>query len=49
MIPLRHYVFSDEIWIFILVKEFFLYTGKSSFEAPLILRDTETVPYQFII
>ena len=49
MVPLRDYVFSYKILIFILVKEIVLYTGKSAFEAPLILRDTETVPYQFIV
>ena len=39
----------DKILIFILVKDIVLYTGKSPFEAPLILRDTETVPYQLIL
>ena len=38
--------FSNEILIFILVKEIVLYTGKSRLEAPLILWDSETVPYQ---
>ena len=35
--------------IFIFVKEIVLYTGKSPLEAPLILWDTETVPYQLIL
>ena len=35
--------------IFILVKEIMLYTGKSPFEAPLILWDTETVPLMISI
>ena len=35
--------------IFILVKEIVLYTGNSPLEAPLILRDIETVPYQLIL
>ena len=46
MVPLRNKVFSDKILIFILVKEIVLYTGKSPFEAPLSLCDTETGPYQ---
>ena len=40
---------SDKILIFVLVKEIVLYTGKSPLETPLILRDTETVPYQLIL
>ena len=31
------------------MKEIVLYTGKSPLEAPLILLDTETVPYQLIL
>ena len=38
----------DKILIFILLKENMLYTGESPLEAPLILWDTETVPYQLI-
>ena len=38
-----------KILIFNLVKEIVLYTGKSPLEAPLILWDTETVPYQLIL
>ena len=37
MVPLRDYVFSDNVLIFVLAKEIMLYTGKSPLEAPLIL------------
>ena len=40
---------SYKILIFILVKEIVLYTSKSPLEAPLIVRDTETDPYQLIL
>ena len=48
MVPLRDYIFY-KILIFILVNEIVLYTGKSPLEAPLNLRDTETVPDQLIL
>ena len=41
--------YFDKILIFISVKEIVSYTGKSPLEAPLILLDTETVPYQLIL
>ena len=37
------------ILIFILMNEIVLYTGNSPLEAPLILWDIETVPYQLIL
>ena len=35
--------------IFILVKEIVLHTGKSPLDAPFIMWDTETLPYNLII
>ena len=47
--PMKGLGNNDKILIYILVKEIVLYTGKPPLEAPLILCDTETVPYQLIL
>ena len=41
--------FIKKILIFILVKEIVLYTRNSQLEAPLVMWDIKTVPYQFIL
>ena len=41
MVPLRVYVLSDKIMIFILVKKIICYTGKSPLGAPLVQCDIE--------
>ena len=48
-VQLRDKLFSGKTLTLILVKEIVMYTGKSPLEAPLILRDIETIPYQYQI